>query len=140
MPQRAPTVCRHPGCSRKVVGARYCEPHTPQWKPWGAGARGARTVKGAAYDAARKALFAREPLCRSCAAVGRVTAATIRDHIKPLSQGGLDVESNTQPLCTACHDAKSEQEKRQGSKDSWRSYRDAASGVDRSNRDRGPLL
>jgi 5-methylcytosine-specific restriction protein A len=28
------------------------------------------------------------------------------DHVLPLSKGGEDVDSNVQPLCKACHKAK----------------------------------
>lgn len=55
-----------------------------------------------------------EPLCRVCNAQGRITPATIRDHIKSLAEGGADEESNTQPLCETCHDAKTETEKARG--------------------------
>ena len=48
-----------------------------------------------------------EPLCRRCAAQGRVTAADLVDHIVPIAEGGavLD-EDNLQSLCRRCHDAK----------------------------------
>lgn len=46
------------------------------------------------------------PLCRSCEARGLVTPATVCDHVVPLWKGGADDESNLQPLCDACHDAK----------------------------------
>jgi 5-methylcytosine-specific restriction protein A len=41
----------------------------------------------------------------------------VRDHIVPLWAGGLDVETNTQALCDACHDAKTAAESR------WRYHR-----------------
>ncbi len=50
----------------------------------------------------RAALFAREPLCRVCAAAGKVAEAVIRDHIVPLAEGGQETEQNCQPLCQAC--------------------------------------
>jgi 5-methylcytosine-specific restriction protein A len=43
-----------------------------------------------------------------------VQVATIRDHIVPLAEGGLDAESNIQALCQACSDAKTETEARRG--------------------------
>jgi 5-methylcytosine-specific restriction enzyme A len=54
----------------------------------------------------RKRRLRREPLCRHCAAQGYVSASTVVDHIVPLSRGGTDDDSNTQCLCTECHDAK----------------------------------
>lgn len=44
-----------------------------------------------------------EPLCRDCLSAGIVRAATVPDHIVPLSKGGLDVDSNIRCLCAACH-------------------------------------
>lgn len=62
----------------------------------------------------RAELFTREPLCRMCVAAGRVREATIRDHIKPLAEGGEDVDSNVQPLCGPCSDAKTKGERARG--------------------------
>lgn len=42
-------------------------------------------------------------LCELCQAEGRVTAATIVDHIKPLAHGGSDEDENTRNLCDAHH-------------------------------------
>lgn len=70
-----------------------------------------RRVTGRRLQQLRRELFEREPLCRKCKASGRVTAATERDHIVPLFKGGSDDESNIQPLCTPCHEAKSLQDK-----------------------------
>jgi hypothetical protein len=55
----------------------------------------------------RKRRLAREPLCRHCAEQGRVTAADIVDHIKPLAFGGKDTDDNVQSLCGECHMIKS---------------------------------
>jgi 5-methylcytosine-specific restriction protein A len=46
------------------------------------------------------------PLCAHCEAAGRVTAATVPDHVVPLWNGGADTEANLQSLCSPCHDAK----------------------------------
>lgn len=47
------------------------------------------------------------PLCVRCEASGRVVAATIVDHIVPLTQGGERlVTSNVQSLCKHHHDLK----------------------------------
>ena len=78
-------------------------------KPW-AGNHTKRTVLGRSLQKARTKLFAANPLCVECAKQGRTEIATIRDHIKPLAFGGLDVESNTQGLCASCHDAKTAEE------------------------------
>lgn len=53
-------------------------------------------------------------LCATCLQAGRVEAATIRDHIIPLAEGGLDVDENTQGLCDACHARKTATEAQRG--------------------------
>lgn len=62
----------------------------------------------------RAQLFRREPFCRECTRHGRTTVATVRDHVIPLFEGGRDDESNEQPLCQDCSDAKSAAEARRG--------------------------
>ena len=47
---------------------------------------------------------------------GRYRPATIRDHIVPLAEGGLDHDQNVQALCVACHDAKTQAESQRGQK------------------------
>jgi len=55
-----------------------------------------------AVEQRRRRLHA-EPLCRDCKAKGRVTAATVPDHIQPLALGGSDDDSNIRCLCDPCH-------------------------------------
>ena len=75
-------------------------------KPWqhrqSATARG----YGREHRRLRKILLATEPLCRECRKKDRYTAATICDHVKPLSQGGQTMMENLQPLCRECSDKK----------------------------------
>lgn len=53
-----------------------------------------------------------EPLCRICRDThNRITAACEVDHIKPVASGGSHDRDNLQPLCRACHAAKSERER-----------------------------
>jgi len=52
----------------------------------------------------RKRRLRNEPLCRRCKEQGRVTAATVPDHIKPLALGGEDIDSNIRCLCGPCHE------------------------------------
>ena len=68
------------------------------------------TPKERGYDAAwrkvRAAVLAAEPLCRFCDAEGRITPATIVDHIVPIAEAPdrrLDT-TNLRPLCKPCHD------------------------------------
>ena len=66
------------------------------------------------HQKARAQLLRDERLCRNCAKHGRVTEATIADHIIPLAETGLQAPSELQPLCRACHDEKSLSEARRG--------------------------
>ena len=62
---------------------------------------------GRAHVKLRAQLLKREPLCRLCLAKGRVTPATIADHVTPIAKGGAVYDiTNMQPVCRGCHDAK----------------------------------
>ena len=77
-------------------------------KPWDHGGRSAdRRGYGRQHRQLREQLLREEPLCRICVAKGRVTPATIADHVKPISQGGAihDI-NNLQPVCFDCHNDK----------------------------------
>lgn len=63
-------------------------------------------------------------LCEDCLAEGKLTQATIVDHILPLSLGGEDVDENTRNLCDHCADKRTAEQfdrpvKRQGGLDGW---------------------
>ncbi len=72
--------------------------------------RGRPSATARGYDARwrkqRVRGLALEPLCRECKKRGRITAATVRDHIVPIAQGGSNEESNIQSLCAPCHNRK----------------------------------
>jgi 5-methylcytosine-specific restriction endonuclease McrA len=73
-----------------------------------------KRTTGRKLQAMRAQLFRANPLCVACEAQGRVTPATQRDHVIPLSEGGADDDSNTQALCEACHEVKSKAEAARG--------------------------
>lgn len=105
MPKAAPRPCSQLGCRALVSdGSGRCADHQrDKWvkhKP-------VKRITGRRLQAMRASLFARQPLCVLCLADGRATAATQRDHIKALEEGGADDETNEQALCKPCHDAKS---------------------------------
>jgi 5-methylcytosine-specific restriction protein A len=105
MPTRPPSRCAEPGCHALTTAGRCDEHQRAAWetrsKAWGAGStRRWRTV--------RAQVLADEPKCRWC---GRPAAEV--DHIVPLSRGGSRWDrANLQPLCSHCHDVKSEQDRR----------------------------
>ena len=103
MPHRPPKPCRQPGCPN-LTHEQYCPTHAPLHKRATAGERG--------YDGKwrlRRAAYLRaHPLCVVCTRAGRLTPATVVDHIKP-HRGDERLmwdEANWQALCKKCHDKK----------------------------------
>lgn len=95
-----------------ILGGRYCAEHRAQVRKARDVAKGERPAhyKTAHWQKLRLVILRGEPLCRLCKADGRTTAATVVDHIRPLSDGGTDAMANLQPLCKACHDRKTMRE------------------------------
>ncbi len=122
MATAAPRPCSHPGCGVLVRdGTSRCQKHPA--KVWAKKPTAAKRITGRRLQQLRKELFEREPLCRPCYKECRVVVATMRDHITPLEEGGQDVESNVQPICAECHDAKSKAERARGVRRAWNNYR-----------------
>lgn len=113
MPPKPLKHCAKPGC-KELTPETYCEKHKPA--PWQHNNESKRLLRGRTLQKERALLFNEFPLCVECLKVGRESVATIRDHIVPLSEGGLDVRSNTQALCFTCSDIKTEEERRRGLK------------------------
>lgn len=80
-------------------------------KPWQKCPDGPKRLSGRAGVERRRRWLRDNCLCVHCLQVGRVTAATIVDHRRPLAHGGVDDESNLQSLCKDHHDRKSIEEK-----------------------------
>jgi 5-methylcytosine-specific restriction enzyme A len=111
MPWAPKRPCGHIGCGALTDGSR-CEAHrkqeareydkSRQQDPY------RKIYSSRRWRAVRMAHLQAEPLCRSCKAEGRVAAATIVDHVKPMKQGGAPFDdANLQGLCSPCHSAKS---------------------------------
>lgn len=110
MPTRPGHPCNHPGCPAIVRGAaRYCEAHAAKYA-WKGNRR--HGEYGPRWRKLRNAILAREPLCRPCRELGRITAAAEVDHITPKSAGGTDATDNLQPICKRCHTEKTQREAR----------------------------
>jgi len=58
-------------------------------------------------------------LCVACSQSGRVSLATVADHIVPLAEDGRDNEANMQGLCADCHATKTAEESKRGIKRGW---------------------
>jgi 5-methylcytosine-specific restriction protein A len=72
---------------------------------------------GSAWRKARAGYLREHPLCRMCQEQGRVTAATVVDHITPHKGDQSlfwDSANNWQPLCKTHHDSTKQRQERSG--------------------------
>ena len=80
---------------------------------WRVGKTTAERGYGGKWQRARLAYLFKHPLCRACEAEGRVTEATVVDHIKP-HRGDMTLfwaaDTNWQSLCAPCHGRKAVEE------------------------------
>ncbi len=103
MPMQPPKPCRHPGCPN-LTHEMYCEIHSHEYKRATAHERG-YTSK---WRRLSKLYLKAHPLCEECKRNGKLTPATVVDHIIP-HRGDEHLmwsESNWQSLCKRCHDKK----------------------------------
>ena len=108
MPMKPKRPCRYPGCPGFCEqGQVFCKDHM-EWS--GDRLRGGAAARG--YDRkwreARANYLRMHPLCVRCMKYGKITPATVVDHIVPHRGDQLlfwDSE-NWQSLCKACHDWK----------------------------------
>lgn len=111
MPMKPRRACAVSLCGRDALAAgSYCQAHARTAFQ----ADNTTRLRGRALQRKRRELFDRTPLCALCQAAGRVTVATIRDHVVPIGEGGSDDDSNTQALCLACSDIKTAAESERG--------------------------
>ena len=108
MPHKPKRPCRYPGCPNLCETGTYCEVHRKEWSP--ESLRGNAAARG--YDTkwreARKLFLKRNPLCQECLKHGKLTPATVVDHIVP-HRGDQYLfwdQDNWQALCKDCHDKK----------------------------------
>lgn len=76
------------------------------------GGSSARRDTSAAYQRQRARLLTAEPLCRYCFNRGKITAATVLDHVLALALGGSNHPGNLAPACQPCNAAKGRIEQR----------------------------
>lgn len=111
MPTAPKRPCRRGGCGgyAGADGRGYCDQHKQIVKQIDR-ARGTAHERGYGHKWRKERLvfLADHPLCIHCERVGRVTAATVVDHIQP--HKGDDKlfwrRSNWAALCASCHSRK----------------------------------
>jgi 5-methylcytosine-specific restriction protein A len=101
-------------CSRTGCGKVNCTEHGRGAAPWAKQGKQPERLRGTSNQNRRKRWFAEHPFCVKCTAEGESRLATILDHIRALSEGGADEDSNLQGLCKTCHDAKTADESARG--------------------------
>lgn len=107
MPRSPRVPCKHPGCPNLVEpGKMYCKEHLPMHKEYTRPPQ----ERGYTYEwrRASKAYLKEHPLCAECLLNGKLTPATVVDHIIP-HRGDRRLfwdKNNWQSLCKPCHDAK----------------------------------
>ena len=109
MPYRPSVPCKHPRCPALVPygsGPYCCDEH----KALHQGDRDSASKRGynSRWQKARVRYLHSHPLCVECRKQGRLTEATVVDHIVP-HRGNQKLfwdVSNWQPLCKPCHDKK----------------------------------
>ncbi len=107
MPRSPKRPCRYPGCPNLCDSGVYCCEHIQYSSDR---MRGGANVRGydARWRAARDRYLRKHPLCAECRRNGKLTPATVVDHIIP-HRGDKELfwsEANWQPLCKGCHDRK----------------------------------
>lgn len=101
--------CNYPRCPELTI-ERFCPRHKKQDRKRTDEQRGTASQRGynSRWRKARKTFLSRNPLCKHCNSEGRLTPATIVDHITP-HKGNQTLfwnKYNWQPLCKRHHDIK----------------------------------
>ena len=107
MPRKPKRPCRFPGCPNLCDKGVYCREHAEYSTDRMRGNAAERGYDGK-WRSARALFLKKNPLCAKCRETGKLTPATVVDHIIP--HRGDPVlfwnRSNWQPLCKDCHDHK----------------------------------
>lgn len=113
MPYRSNVPCKHPGCAKLIpYGQQYCEEHQSLHRNDRASA--CERGYGAKWQRERKKFLDTHPFCVKCYEEGKLTKATVVDHIIP-HRGDQKLFwdcGNWQPLCEHCHNVKTMTEDR----------------------------
>ena len=114
MPHAFKKPCAYPGCP-KLTDEQYCPEHKKfVMDKYNQFNRDTKKKYGNNWRRIRALYVKQHPLCERCKEQGRLTKATVVDHVVP-HRGDLALfwdESNWQALCKPCHDHKTMTEDR----------------------------
>lgn len=100
--------CKKPGCG-ELTKTGFCSKHTALERRYDQERESsAKRGYGHRWRGARLDFLSKNPLCVECLGIGRVTAASVVDHIKA-HKGDMRLfwdQNNWQALCKSCHDTK----------------------------------
>ena len=106
MPTSAPRICAKPGCNTLTLKGR-CDAHPYDKGKDTAQARQAKrryATNDPRWRRLRAKQLSKQPLCQACDDEGRLTPATVVDHI---SGDAMDNQpENLQSMCWSCHSRK----------------------------------
>ena len=111
MPRKPKKPCKYPGCPM-LTDENYCPEHkalvNAQYDKRMRSRPAYEFYHSTEWKHKRRNFLIEHPFCEECYRNGRLTKATLVDHIVPISQGGslLD-DNNLQALCSSCHGRKS---------------------------------
>lgn len=111
MPYKPKHPCSYPGCPA-LTDRQYCPVHKKltdalydkyqRYKP------SREFYNSKEWKKKRADFLIEHPFCEECRREGRLTAATVVDHITPIRMGGAELDDNNlQALCASCHTKKS---------------------------------
>ena len=112
-PVAAAHPCAEPRCPALLErGTARCQAHDLKRRYYAEHPRPSSTQQGygAVHRQWRRAILARDPVCRHCG----IAQATHADHITALRKGGDFSLENGQGLCASCHNRKTAKEGRWG--------------------------
>ena len=116
LPERALRPCKHSACPALTRDASgYCETHKPEYEQRQREqntryerSRGSAASNGydAQWNKVRLIKLRHNPLCEDCQEAGRVTAAVLVHHVKPVKEHPelRLTMSNLRSLCVQCHE------------------------------------